>query len=231
VHDLPASLLPWPPGCIQRLLPCKRCRVGPCGTSPKPIQSVQSPLRDWHEPRLAYLQQPESRARTIQCPRRSMTLSTSFKCSASVFPCGAVVPRSPERGTAPAGVSRLVPHALLRLLQPEDRLALGVRPRARERRPGRVRSAGPSGFPRRTACQLSRIAVRRRRPRAGPAEAVGSRAVPGRSRNRAFFSVSNFIYFCSEAPLARASPKPLRLVPEHNWRQRSTIAEKAIRWS
>ena len=86
MHYLPASLLPWPPGCIQRLLPCKRCRVGPCCTSPKPTQSVRSPLRDWHEARLAYLQQPESRARTIQGPRRSMTLSTSFKCSAIRVP-------------------------------------------------------------------------------------------------------------------------------------------------
>ena len=46
-----------------------------------------------------------------------MMLSTSFKCS-------------PMRGYASAaqraaGVSRLVPHALLRLQQPEDRLALG----------------------------------------------------------------------------------------------------------
>ena len=43
MHYLPASLLPWPPACIQRLLPCKRCRVGPCCTSPKPTQSVRSP--------------------------------------------------------------------------------------------------------------------------------------------------------------------------------------------
>jgi hypothetical protein len=35
-------------------------------------------------------------------------------------------PRLPERGTARGRrVCRLVPHALLRLLQPEDRLALG----------------------------------------------------------------------------------------------------------
>ena len=79
MHYLPASLLPWPPGCIQRLLPCKRCGVGPCCTSPKPTQSVRSPLRDNRA--FVYLQQPESRARTTQRTCRSMTLSTSFKCS------------------------------------------------------------------------------------------------------------------------------------------------------
>ena len=86
MHYLPASLLPWPPACIQRLLPCNRCRVGPCCTSPKPTQLVRSPSRDWHEPRLAYLRQPESRARTTQGPRRSIMLSTSFNCSAVGVP-------------------------------------------------------------------------------------------------------------------------------------------------
>jgi hypothetical protein len=94
-----------------------------------------------------------------------------------------------------AGVSRLVPHALPRLLQPEDRLALGegdphplparpaLRPRARERRPGRIRCAGPSGAPvwqpptdNRTSpdwAHLTASPIRSRMPRAGPEKAAG----------------------------------------------------------
>ena len=55
-----------------------------------------------------------------------MTLSTSFKCSPMRVPlrrCNSSANASAAQRTA--GVSRLVPHALLRLLQPEDRLALG----------------------------------------------------------------------------------------------------------
>ena len=108
MHYLPASLLPWPLGCIQRLLPCKRCRVGPCCTSPKPTQSVRSPLRDWHEPRLAYLQQPESRARTTQRTCRSMMLSTSFKCSPMRVPlrrCISLATRARHSAREPLGPS------------------------------------------------------------------------------------------------------------------------------
>ena len=150
MHYLPASLLPWPPGCIQRLLPCKRCRVGPCCTSPKPTQSVRSPLRDWHEPRLAYLRPPESRARTTQGPRRSMMLSTSFKSIRCAFPCVAATRRPRERGTARGRRERLGPSCVCSSpapgRSPRNQRARrapprgprpGFRPRARERRPGR----------------------------------------------------------------------------------------------
>jgi hypothetical protein len=55
-----------------------------------------------------------------------MMLSTSFKCSPMRVPlrrCNSLGYSSAAQRAA--GVSRLVPHALLRLLQPEDRLALG----------------------------------------------------------------------------------------------------------
>jgi hypothetical protein len=55
-----------------------------------------------------------------------MTLSTSFKCSPMRVPlrrCNSSANASAAQRAA--GVSRLVPHALLRLLQREDHLALG----------------------------------------------------------------------------------------------------------
>jgi hypothetical protein len=151
VHYLPASLLPWPLGCIQRLLPCKRCRVGPCCTSPKPTQSVRSPLRDWHEPRLAYLRQPESRAGTTQGPRRSMMLSTSFKSIRCAFPCVAAAPRPRERGTARGMRERPCPSCACSVPAP------GRSPRSRRGRrahladrvqvfPGERENVGQEGF-------------------------------------------------------------------------------------
>ena len=93
-----------------------------------------------------------------------MTLSTSFNCSAICVPrrrCNSSATR------ASAGVRGLVPHALVRLLRPEDRLAISegdmhafpdsVRFFTRERE-----NVGQEGFdalvhrvPRHAACQLS----------------------------------------------------------------------------
>ena len=72
-----------------------------------------------------------------------MMLSSSFKCSPMRVPLRRCNSSATRARHSAAGVRRLVPHALLRLLQPEDRLALGegapyplrdrVRPFARER--------------------------------------------------------------------------------------------------
>jgi hypothetical protein len=121
VHYLPASLLPWPPGCIQRLLPCKRCRVGPCCTSPKPTQSVRSPLRTGslslaaREPR-----SDNSRPPPVDEAEYHLQVLSDARSPAALQHVGYA-----SAAQRAAGVSRLVPHALLRFLQPEDRLALG----------------------------------------------------------------------------------------------------------
>ena len=55
-----------------------------------------------------------------------MMVSISFKCSASrLSPAALQLIGHASAAQRAAGVSRLVPYALLRLLQPEDRLALG----------------------------------------------------------------------------------------------------------
>ena len=100
---------------------------------------------------------------------RSMTLSTSFKCSPMRVPlrrCNSSATRPRHSGRA-AGVSRLVLHALVffcawkissqsaRATRTPSRIASGFSPRARERQPGRLRCAGSWGFPRHAACQLT----------------------------------------------------------------------------
>ena len=111
-------------------------------------------------------------------------LSTIFKCPPMRVPLA--TPRPRERGTArgrreppcpscassaPAAgrSSRNRPgrHAHL----PGSRPSL--HPRARERRPGRLRCAGPSGFPAVSPVSLT-DSRSPRRPRAGPEKAAGS---------------------------------------------------------
>jgi hypothetical protein len=77
---------------------------------------------------IVYLQQPESRARTTQRTCRSMTLSTSFKCSPIVR-----LPHPEERLAAGEGD----PHPLPDRVQvfPGERENVGQE------------GAGPSGFP------------------------------------------------------------------------------------